>query len=95
MITKDLKESDIKQWKENVVVKECYKKLYKKIISSEPETYMSRIIQRLRKGKKPLPNLQIAYAISVCEILLNPRNLHIQVTEAVIKPLLTKNLVSI
>jgi hypothetical protein len=95
MITKDLKESDIKQWKENVVVKACYKKLYKKIISSEPETYMSRIIQRLRKRKKPLPNLQIVYTISVCEILLNPRNLHIQVTEAVIKPLLTKNLVSI
>ncbi|EXX63607.1 hypothetical protein RirG_150790 [Rhizophagus irregularis DAOM 197198w] len=36
--------------------------------------------------------MQIAYAISICEIILNPKNLHIQVTESVIKPVLTKNL---
>ncbi|GET65548.1 hypothetical protein GLOIN_2v1775615 [Rhizophagus irregularis DAOM 181602=DAOM 197198] len=43
-------------------------------------------------GKNQLSNMQIAYAISICEIILNPKNLHIQVTESVIKPVLTKNL---
>ncbi|RGB39774.1 hypothetical protein C1646_754133 [Rhizophagus diaphanus] len=52
---------------------------------------MTRILQIL-KGKNQLSNIQIAYAISICEILLNPKNLHIQVTESVIKPILTKNL---
>ncbi|CAB4483961.1 unnamed protein product [Rhizophagus irregularis] len=43
-------------------------------------------------SKNQLSNMQIAYAISICEIILNPKNLHIQVTESVIKPVLTKNL---
>ncbi|GET54891.1 hypothetical protein GLOIN_2v1775615 [Rhizophagus irregularis DAOM 181602=DAOM 197198] len=43
-------------------------------------------------GKNQLSNMQIAYAISICEIILNPKNLHIQVTESIIKPVLTKNL---
>ncbi|GET64358.1 hypothetical protein GLOIN_2v1775615 [Rhizophagus irregularis DAOM 181602=DAOM 197198] len=43
-------------------------------------------------GKNQLSNMQIAYAISICEIILNPKNLHIQVTESVIKPILLKNL---
>ncbi|GBC19754.2 hypothetical protein GLOIN_2v1775615 [Rhizophagus irregularis DAOM 181602=DAOM 197198] len=43
-------------------------------------------------GKNQLSNMQIAYAISICEIILNLKNLHIQVTESVIKPVLTKNL---
>src|SRR6266542_3469572 len=52
---------------------------------------MSRIIQTLRKRRKFLSKIQIAYAISVCEVLLNPHNLHIQVNESVIKLFLTKN----
>ncbi|GET53811.1 hypothetical protein GLOIN_2v1775615 [Rhizophagus irregularis DAOM 181602=DAOM 197198] len=43
-------------------------------------------------SKNQLSNMQIAYAISICEIILNPKNLHIQVTESVIKSILTKNL---
>ncbi|GBC36671.2 hypothetical protein GLOIN_2v1775615 [Rhizophagus irregularis DAOM 181602=DAOM 197198] len=43
-------------------------------------------------SRNQLSNMQIAYAISICEIILNPKNLHIQVTESVIKPVLTKNL---
>ena|SRR5688572_3264109 len=89
-----LKESEIRKWKGSASVKICYKNLFKKINNPDPETYMSRILQIL-KGKNQLSNIQIAYAISICEILLNPKNLHIQVTEFVIKPILTKNLVSI
>uniref|UniRef100_U9TGM1 Uncharacterized protein n=1 Tax=Rhizophagus irregularis (strain DAOM 181602 / DAOM 197198 / MUCL 43194) TaxID=747089 RepID=U9TGM1_RHIID len=50
------------------------------------------MILQLLKGKKHLSKIQIAYAISICEIILNSKNLHIQVTESVIKPVLTKNL---
>lgn len=89
-----LKESEIGKWKGSPTVKICYGNLFKKIKNSDPETYMSRILHILR-GKNQLSNMQIAYAISICEIILNPKNLHIQVTESVIKPVLTKNLVSI
>ncbi|GET63552.1 hypothetical protein GLOIN_2v1775615 [Rhizophagus irregularis DAOM 181602=DAOM 197198] len=89
-----LKESEIHKWKGSPTVKICYSNLFKKIKNLDPETYMSRILQIL-KGRNQLSNMQIAYAISICEIILNPKNLHIQVTESVIKPVLTKNLVSI
>ncbi|GET57935.1 hypothetical protein GLOIN_2v1775615 [Rhizophagus irregularis DAOM 181602=DAOM 197198] len=86
-----LKESEIRKWKGTPAVKNCYGNLFKKIKNLDPETYMSRILQIL-KGKNQLSNMQIAYAISICEIILNLKNLHIQVTESVIKPVLTKNL---
>lgn len=88
-----LKESEIRKWKESAAVKICHEKLFKKINNSDPDTFMSRILQIL-KGRNHLTNIQIAYAISICQILLNPENLHIQINESVIKPILTKNLVS-
>lgn len=94
IVSTTLKESEIRKWKESAAVKKCYDNLFKKINNLDPETYMAKILQLL-KGKKILPNIQIAYAISICEILLNPRNSIIQVTESVIKPILAKNLVSI
>ncbi|CAB4493023.1 unnamed protein product [Rhizophagus irregularis] len=86
-----LKESEIRKWKGSPAVKNCYGNLFKKIKNPDLETYMSRILQIL-KGKNQLSNMQIAYAMSICEIILNLKNLHIQVTESVIKPVLTKNL---
>jgi hypothetical protein len=38
--------------------------------------------------------MQIAFAISVCEIVLNPDNLFVSINENIIKPVLIKNLVS-
>ena len=88
-------ETDIKKWKGNKAVKTCFDKLFKKIEDPNLETYMSMIIQRLKKKKRITSKLQIAYAISTCEIILNPRNLYIQVSESVIKPILLKNSVNI
>jgi hypothetical protein len=88
-------ETIIKEWKKNPAVKLCREKLFKKTNNSEVENYMSRIIQTLCKGKKSISDIQIAFAISVCELVLNPRNLDIQISEAAIKPILTKNCVSI
>ena len=88
-------ESTIKRWKNDPSVKLCHKKLFKKVNSSGPETYMSQIIKSLGKGRKAVSQMQIAFAISICELILNPYNSDIQINETVIKPILTKNLVNI
>jgi hypothetical protein len=38
--------------------------------------------------------MQIAFAISVCELLLDSNNLHVTIKEEVVKPNLIKNFVS-
>lgn len=89
------RESAVREWKVKPSVKSCYLKLFKRINNFESKTYISRIIQTVCKGKKKVTNIQIAFAISICEMVLNPQNLDFQVNEKVIKPFLTRNLVSI
>ena len=55
---------------------------------------MFQIIEKIWREKKNIPKIQIAYAISICEMLLNPNNLIIQVSEEIIKPKLARNHVS-
>lgn len=58
---------------------------------------MSTIINQIWKPSKDKSNkskIQIAFAISVCEILLNPENLIITISEEIIKETLNKNIVS-
>ena len=43
-ISSNIKESEIRKWKRTEAVRKCYDKLFKKIKSSEPETYLSKII---------------------------------------------------
>jgi hypothetical protein len=94
-INANAKDSEIKTWKSDEVVKTCYKKLFKKVSPEEPETYMSRIIRYIWKGdRSKRPKVQIAFAISTCETILNPANSSITISEEVIKPILEKNLVS-
>ncbi|GES95354.1 hypothetical protein GLOIN_2v1591384 [Rhizophagus clarus] len=54
--------------------------------------YEKNISSHLDKGKKSVSQTQIAFAISTCELILNPENLDIHVNETVIKPFLIKNL---
>ena len=94
-INSNAKESEIKAWKGDVATKDCFKKLFKKIDPAKPETYMSKILQNLWKGeKKNGAKVQIAFAISICEIVLNPDNPFVSINEDIIKPVLIKNLVS-
>lgn len=94
-INTNAKESEIKAWKGDVVTKNCFKQLFKKIDPAKSETYMSKILENLWKGgKKNGSKMQIAFAISVCEIVLNPDNPFVSINEDIIKPVLTKNLVS-
>src|SRR5581483_2107465 len=86
--------NEISGWKRNPVVKKCYKLLFKKTNDEDPETYMTKIINKIWKHKKDVPKIQIAYAISVCETILNPKILRIQISEQFVKPKILKYLVS-
>ena len=56
---------------------------------------MSKILENLWKGgKKNGSKVQIAFAISVCEIVLNPDNPFVSINEDIINPFFVKNLVS-
>lgn len=91
-INTNFRDSEIRNWKQNSVVKNCHRNLFK--LNAQSETNMSRIIKKIWKDRKNAPKIQVAYAISVCEILLNPNNLYIQLSEDIVKPSLIKNYVS-
>ena len=91
-ITSNSPPSEIRQWKSDPIVASCHNKLFKKIVVEEPTTFMSKILDRLFPSKKSAPKIYVAYAISVCEYILNPSNQQIQVSESAIKFLISKYL---
>jgi hypothetical protein len=86
--------SKIQEWKSKPEVKKCYNNLFKKVKDGQPTTYMSLIIEKLRKENKGPSKTQIAYAIGVCETYLNPNNQNIQMSESIMKSKIFNNLVS-
>ena len=70
-ITSNSPPFEIQQWKSNPIVASCHNKLFKKIVVEEPIMFMSKILDCLFPSKKA-PKIYIAYAISVCEYILNP-----------------------
>ena len=76
-------------------MKECFKKLFRKVEEGEPNTFMAQIIKRVWKNKKDIPKIQISFAISTCEVFLNPGNQYVTMSEKVIKNKIRKNLVII
>jgi hypothetical protein len=95
-ITSNASPSEIQDWKRDPSVRRCYNKLFKKVIPGEPDTYITKIINKAfkeKKDKKNVPKVKIAYAMGTCEIFLNPDNQHIQISEKIMKPKIIKNLV--
>jgi len=86
--------ADIRHWKSHPGVKECFTKLFKKIDPLETDTYMTKILDLTWKDKKQTPKNQIAFAISICQVILNPNNLFITISEEAVKLTLLKNIVS-
>ncbi|GET50471.1 hypothetical protein GLOIN_2v1711665 [Rhizophagus irregularis DAOM 181602=DAOM 197198] len=84
--------SKIQEWKSKAEVKRCYNNLFKKVKDGQPMTYMSLIIDKLRKENKNPSKTQIAYAISICETYLNPNNQNIQMSESIMKSKIINNL---
>ncbi|UZO16414.1 uncharacterized protein OCT59_007802 [Rhizophagus irregularis] len=84
--------SKIQEWKSKAEVKRCYNNLFKKVKDGQPTTYMSLIIDKLRKENKNPSKTQIAYAISICKTYLNPNNQNIQMSESIMKSKIINNL---
>jgi hypothetical protein len=86
--------SQIQEWKGKAEVKRCYEKLFKKADQSG-STYMTKIIEKIWRERRNAPKVQISFAISICEIYLDPTNQVIQMNKHTMKPKITKNLVSL
>ena len=86
--------SKIQEWKSDTAVSRYYAKLFKRVSEDQPTTFVSKIIERLRREKSSPSKTQIAYAISVCETYLCPTNQIIQMNEGILKQKIVKNLVS-
>ncbi|RHZ65389.1 hypothetical protein Glove_316g8 [Diversispora epigaea] len=86
------KASEIAAWKKKLAVSNYFRKLFEKIEDNENDTYMTKIIKNVWPKKKNIPNLQIAWVISISEIFLNLKNEVIKMSEEIIQPALTRNL---
>ena len=68
----------------------CYKKLFIRINKNEEFTYMSRILEKVWP-KADYSDELIAFAISICQTILNPVNKVIQINEGIMKELIKEN----
>ena len=96
-ITSNASPFEIQNWKRDPSVKQCHDKLFKKVIPGEPDTYMTKILNKAfkdKKVKKNIAKIKIAYAMGTCEIFLNPDNQYVQISEKIMKPRIVKNLVN-
>src|SRR6266516_3667679 len=91
---KNTSASEVEKRTKNQNVAKCYKSLFKLKTADDSATYMTRIIDKVWASKKHTPKIHIAYAISVCEFLLNPSNQKVQVSEGSMKFNISKYLVS-
>ena len=57
-------------------------------------SYMDRILERIWLDLSVPLQSQMVYAISICQILLNPNDKHIKITKKIIKKRFRRNLVS-
>lgn len=88
--------AEISKWKRDPAVKKCYDQLLEPINKYEDETltFMVRIMEKVFIDPDKASNVLMAYAMSVCNIFLDPTNEHIQITESIIREKFEENLVS-
>src|SRR5436853_7281185 len=84
--------SEISNWKTNAEVVRCHEILFKHDSLDGSATFMSKIIDKVWPIKKKAPKVHIAYAISVCEFILNPKNKKIKISEFLIEHKIKKKL---
>lgn len=93
--TNSTKLEEVSEWKKLPTVKECYKCIFKPINENDSETYMTRIINQVWGESCEIPNVHVAWAIAITQIILNPNNCYVKINEDIIKEQFEKNLVSI
>lgn len=83
--------SDLNKWKVEHA-KACYMKLFSHISEEDKQvTYMSKILEKVWSDADKASETSIAFAISICEAILNPNNESIQIKEEVLRKKLRKN----
>jgi hypothetical protein len=84
--------SDVSAWKSSEKMKACYQKLFMPIASDPNDTYMVRILGKVWPSKMPR-NIQMAYAMAICQIMLNEYYVKLTMSEETVKKRVRKNLV--
>ena len=84
--------SEISNWKTNAEVVRCHEILFEPDSPDGSATFMLKIIDKVWPIKKKAPKVHIAYAISVYEFILNPKNKKIQISKFPIKHKISKYL---
>jgi hypothetical protein len=89
------KSKEILKWKNLSSTKSCYKKIFDTLDFPRNPTYMEAILSKVWSDtSKPLDQ-HVAWAISVVQTILNPKNSDIKITEDIVKYQLSINIVSI
>ena len=94
-IKSNAKSTEILEWKRHPRVKKWYKKIFEKSNDPENKTYITLIIENIWPSTVTQPpQHHIAWAISVVQILLDPKNSTVKITEDIVKRRLMDNIVS-
>jgi hypothetical protein len=93
-ITSNATPTEVATWKTSTSTKSCYKKLFEKIDPNDQNspTHMSKILVKVWPNVEP-SKIKAAYAVSVCQIMLNERYEKLTMSEDIVKKRLNKNLV--
>ena len=81
-------------WKRSDKTKLCYKRLFEKIADNSEDTYMSWILSKIWPSGNATYE-QVAYAIAVCQTVLDPICEKIMISENLVKSKIARNLVNI
>ncbi|RIB07652.1 hypothetical protein C2G38_2213869 [Gigaspora rosea] len=91
-INNKAKPDEVIMWKKSTKTNKCYQKLFEELEEDSDDTYMNRILHKIWPDGKAPPE-KIAYAIAVCQTMLNPKNKIITMSDHVVKKLIAINLV--
>lgn len=84
----------IANWKNSEKTKNCYQKLLTPINpDNSDETYFMRILSSAWPSTLPT-NMQLAYTLTVCQIMLNSHYEKLTMSDEITKNRLNKNIVS-
>ena len=84
---------EVLKQKHSEKTKACYKQLFEDVENSD-ETYMSRILKKIWPSGDAT-NEKVAYAIAVCQTILDPNYEKITMSDTAVKNRAARNLVNI
>src|SRR3954471_5173989 len=89
------KVQEILKWKQLPATKSCYKKLFDESDFPGNLTYMEVILEKVWSPTSKPPKQHVAWAISIVQTILNPKNGYIKISEENVKNNFLINIVSI